>query len=88
LLALGKVEIESSLASFFDQPGRAADSNRALQAFIAANLRARPTQPLILVTHHVNIRQFMGRDIGSGDMVLVRVDAQGRMLDYRLYPSP
>jgi len=36
----------------------------------------------------VNIREFMGRDIGSGDMVLVRVDAQGRMLDYRLYPSP
>jgi len=88
LLALGPVEIEPSLASFFDAPGRAADSNRALQAFIAANLRARPTQPLILVTHHVNIRQFMGRDIGSGDMVLVRVDAQGRMLDYRLYPSP
>jgi len=88
LLALGTVEIESSLASFFDQPGRAAASNRALQNFIAANLRARPTQPLILVTHHVNIREFMGRDIGSGDMVLVRVDSQGRMLDYRLYPSP
>jgi len=46
LLALGTVEIESSLASFFDQPGRAAASNRALQNFIAANLRARPTQPL------------------------------------------
>ncbi len=88
LLALGPVEIEPSLASFFDQPGRAAASNRALQNFIAANLRARPTQPLILVTHHVNIREFMGRDIGSGDMVLVRVDSQGRMLDYRLYPSP
>ena len=88
LLALGPVEIEASLASFFDQPGRAAASNRALQNFIAANLRARLTQPLILVTHHVNIREFMGRDIGSGDMVLVRVDAQGRMLDYRLYPSP
>jgi phosphohistidine phosphatase SixA len=88
LLALGTVEIESSLGSFFDQPGRAADSNRALQNFIAANLRAGPAQPLILVTHHVNIREFMGRDIGSGDMVLVRVDSQGRMLDYRLYPSP
>ena len=88
LLALGPVEIEPSLASFFDQPGRAAASNRALQNFIAGNLRARPTQPLILVTHHVNIREFMGRDIGSGDMVLVRVDSQGRMLDYRLYPSP
>ena len=88
LLGLGPVSVEPSLASFFDQPGRAAASNRALQNFIAANLRARPTQPLILVTHHVNIREFMGRDIGSGDMVLVRVDAQGRMLDYRLYPSP
>ena len=88
LLALGPVEIEPSLASFFDAPGRAAGSNRALQNFIATNLRAQPGQPLILVTHHVNIREFMGRDIGSGDMVLVRVDAQGRMLDHRLYPSP
>ena len=88
LLALGPVEIEPSLASFFDAPGRAAGSNRVLQNFIAANLRAQPGQPLILVTHHVNIREFMGRDIGSGDMVLVRVDAQGRMLDHRLYPSP
>ena len=88
LLELGPVSVEPSLASFFDQYQRAAAQNQALQAFVAKALRAKKGQPLILVTHHVNIREFMGKDIGSGDMVLVRVDAQGRALDHRHYPSP
>lgn len=87
-LELGSVSVEPSLASFFDQPQRAAAQNQALQTFVAKALRAKKGQALILVTHHVNIREFMGRDIGSGDMVLVRVDAQGRALDHRHYPSP
>jgi phosphohistidine phosphatase SixA len=88
LLGLGSVTVEPSLASFFDQPGQAASSNKSLQAFVAKSLAGKPTQPLVLVTHHVNIREFMGKDIGSGDMVLARVDGQGRMLSYRIYPSP
>jgi phosphohistidine phosphatase SixA len=87
-LELGPVSVEPSLASFFDQPQRAAAQNRALQAFVAKALRIKQGQALILVTHHVNIREFMGRDIGSGDLVLVRVDAQGRALDHRHFPSP
>jgi len=39
------------------------------------------------VTHHVNILEFMGQNIGSGDMVLARVNAQGQMLDYQRFPS-
>lgn len=88
LLDLGPVRIEPALASFFEQPQQATVQTQRLQAFIAQALREQPRQALILVTHHVNIRAFMGRDIGSGDMVLARVDAQGRMLDFRLYPSP
>ncbi len=88
LLRLGPVTVEASLGSFFSQPGRASSSNERLQTFIAGTLRARPGQPLVLVTHHVNIREFAGRDIGTGDMVLVRVDAQGRMVEHRVYPSP
>lgn len=88
LLGFGQVTVEPSLASFFGQPQQAAAQNQRLQDFIARALRAMPGQPLILVTHHVNIREFIGKDVGSGDMVLARVDGQGRMIDLRLYPSP
>jgi phosphohistidine phosphatase SixA len=88
LLGFGLVTVEPSLDSFFDQTRQAPARNKSLQNFIAGALRAKTGQALILVTHHVNIREFMGKDIGSGDMVLARVDAQGRMVDYRLYPSP
>jgi phosphohistidine phosphatase SixA len=88
LLGLGPVVVEPSLASFFDEPHLAAAQNKKLQAFIAQALRAKKDRALILVTHHVNILEFMGQNIGSGDMVLAHVNAQGRLLDYKRYPSP
>ena len=77
LLGLGPVSVEASLASFFADPRQSARQNRSLQDFIARTLRSKRDRALVLVTHHVNIREFMGRDVGSGDMVLARVDAQG-----------
>lgn len=88
LLNLGPVAIEPSLASFFDDYKDAAKQNMQLQQFIANALRANKTKPLILVTHHVNIREYMGKDIGSGDMVLAKVDGQGRVLESRVIASP
>jgi phosphohistidine phosphatase SixA len=87
-LGLGPVMVEPSLASFFDEPAKAPAQNRRLQDFVAKALKAKGDRALVLVTHHVNIQEFMGQNIGSGDMVLVRVNAQGRMVDYKLYPSP
>ena len=88
LLGLGPVGIEPSLASFFDEPDMAKPRNASLQAFIAQTLKTKGHQALILVTHHVNIREFMGQDIGSGDMVLARVNSQGQLLNYQLIRSP
>jgi phosphohistidine phosphatase SixA len=88
LLNAGPVAIEPALASFFDEPHLASSRNASLQAFIAQALKVKGNQALILVTHHVNIREFMGQDIGSGDMVLARVNSQGQLLDYKLYRSP
>jgi nitrogen regulatory protein P-II 2 len=90
---LPKVRIEVAVSDavvekIVDAITQAANSNKKLQAFIASSLAGKNAQPLVLVTHHVNIREFMGKDIGSGDMVLARVDGQGRMLSYRIYPSP
>jgi hypothetical protein len=40
------------------------------------------------VTHHVNIAEFMGENVGSGDMVLVKVNLQGQRISHKIYPSP
>jgi phosphohistidine phosphatase SixA len=87
LLKLGPVTIEPSLASFFDEPDQQSAQNRRLQAFIAKALQSKGDQSLVLVTHHVNIRAFTGQDVGSGDMVLVRVNAQGQWLGHQVYRS-
>jgi phosphohistidine phosphatase SixA len=88
LLAYGPVSIEPSLASFFDTPDRADAQNQVMQRMLANMLLQANRKPLILVTHHVNILQYVGENIGSGDMVLVRVGAQGQALEYSLMPSP
>lgn len=87
-LQLGSPVVEPSLGSFFDQPQNAAWRTQALRDFIARTRPQAKGRALILVTHHVNIREFVGLDVGVGDMVLARVDPQGRVVDYRLYPSP
>jgi phosphohistidine phosphatase SixA len=87
-LNLGAPVIEPSLASFFNRPERATRSNEDLTAFIAQAIRTKGGKALILVTHHVNIREYVGENIGSGDMVLVQTTATGRPLTVRLIPSP
>jgi wyosine [tRNA(Phe)-imidazoG37] synthetase (radical SAM superfamily) len=62
--------------------------NLRLQSFIAEKLKSKGKQPLILVTHHVNILEFMGENVSSGDLVLAKVDAQGKMQSYQVIPRP
>jgi phosphohistidine phosphatase SixA len=86
-LQLGPVRIESSLGSFFQDAGQAEPQTRALQAFIAQTLPTKGDQALILVTHQVNITELTGRYVGTGDMVLARVNPQGKVLDIKIYPG-
>ncbi len=88
LLGYGPVTVEPSLASFFDTPDRAQLQNHALQRLLATVVSQPKRRPLILVTHHVNILQYVGENIGSGDMVLARVGAQGQVLEHLRIPSP
>ncbi len=88
LLALGTVSVESSLNSFFDDMSLANSQNAALQRFITASLKEHPKQPLILVTHHVNIQALTGRAVSVGDMVLVRVKPDGSHVSHQVFPSP
>jgi len=88
LLKFDGYKIEPSLGSFFDQMSNAKEATHQLQKFISANLRTKGNKALILVTHHVNILDFIGENIASGDMVLTQVDTQGKMVSYKLIPRP
>ncbi len=87
-LNFGPIQIAPALGSFFDEPDKGPLQNRQLQRLIAGELPTKAGKALILVTHHVNIREFVGENIGSGDMVLARVTPQGTLLDYRVIQSP
>ena len=87
-LNLGGYVVEPALGSFFDSPHRAKLQTQALSAFVAKALAVKGAEALILVTHHVNIREFVGENVGSGDMVLVRVGPDGKYISHRLISSP
>jgi wyosine [tRNA(Phe)-imidazoG37] synthetase (radical SAM superfamily) len=55
---------------------------------VTKTLKDKGNKALILVTHHVNIYEYVGENIDSGDMVLVKVDRQGKMLSYQRIARP
>jgi len=87
-LAFGTPALEASLNSFFDDMRQGPQSNSNLQNFIANQLKAKGDKALVLVTHQVNMTEFTGATVGSGDMVLVKVNAAGKMISFKVYPSP
>jgi len=87
-LAFGTPALEASLNSFFDDMRQGSQSNANLQKFIANQLKSKGDKALVLVTHQVNITQFTGETVGSGDMVLAKVNAAGKMISFKTYPSP
>jgi phosphohistidine phosphatase SixA len=88
LLNFNGFKVEPSLASFFDEMELAKARTQDLQKFIAKKTETKGDKALIVVTHHVNIFEFMGENIASGDMVLAKVDASGKMLSYQVIPRP
>jgi len=87
-LAFSMPMLEPSLNSFFDDMRQGSQSNLNLQKFIGNQLKIKGDKALILVTHHVNIAAFTGENVGSGDMVLAKVNAAGKMISFKIYPSP
>jgi len=88
LLNFNGFQVAPALASFFDEMHTSKVRTQALEQFIAEKVQTKGKQALILVTHHVNIQAFMGENIASGDMVLARVDAHGKMRSYTVIPRP
>ena len=88
LLDLGQVAIEPALASFFNDPQLAAATTAAWREVVARTLDGQKGRPVVMVTHHVNILDIVGENIASGEMVLARVDRQGRVLSYQRLRAP
>ncbi|WP_251374381.1 histidine phosphatase family protein [Polynucleobacter sp. MWH-Aus1W21] len=88
LLSKGKVTIAPALGSFFDDMSMEKEQTRNLEKLIQSQLNENPKTPIILVTHHVNIQAFTGKVVNVGDMVLAKVDKNGKFLSQQVYPSP
>ena len=88
LLNFGEHRVEPALASFFDDMSKAKESNLKLQRFIAGKIKSKGDKALIMVTHHVNILEFIGENIASGDMVLAKVNPKGEFISHKLIPRP
>ena len=88
ILNKGQVTIAPALGSFFDNMSMEKEQTRNLEKLIQAQLNKNPKTPIILVTHHVNIQAFTGKVVNVGDMVLAKVDKNGKFLSQQIYPSP
>ena len=88
LLGYGQPELEPAIGSFFEASQEAADYTQRLQKRLAQLGPTKGDKALILVTHHVNILDYMGSHVGSGEMVLVQFDPQGKLISTKRYPSP
>ena len=88
LLNKGSVTSSPALASFFDDMSLEKQQTQALEKLIRTQLDESPKTPLILVTHHVNIQAYAGKVINVGDMVLVKVDQNGKQISQTIYPGP
>ncbi len=83
LLNIGIVQIEMSLGSFFENPKDGNAQTLSLQNKISKLIQVRPRKPIVMVTHQVNIQAFTGQSIGSGGIVLVRVNKDGKYLSHQ-----
>lgn len=88
LLNKGAITTSPALGSFFDDMSLAKQQTKDLERLIQIQLQENPKIPLILVTHHVNIQAYAGKNVNVGDMVLVKVDKNGKYLSQQIYPSP
>lgn len=74
-MALGEVVPHASLNSFFADRGNGAASTQATRALIAEH--SVPGRALVLVTHQVNITSLSGVFPAAGEIIVMRIAADG-----------
>ena len=85
LLNKGPVTSEKALGSFFGSMSLASQQTESLRQLVQASLKQFPKTPIIMVSHHVNIEAFTGVVLGSGDMVLVKIGANGKPVSHQVF---
>ncbi len=89
LLGLGAVTTVQELGSFFQSMSDSGPQTNALKALLAQRLKTTsPQKPMILVTHQVNISAFAGASVGQGELLLVKIGANGESLSARPISVP
>ena len=83
LLNKGPVTTERSLGSFFNEMSESGKQTRELEVFVRQQLSKSSKLPLILVTHQVNTYAYTGMSVGVGQMLLVKVNSQGKAISSR-----
>lgn len=87
LMALGSVEDEpAALNSFFGRPGEREAATAALRRRLAALPTGATT--VVMITHQVNITALTGVFPASGEMVVLKRDAQGGVTTVGRLPAP
>lgn len=87
LMALGSVEDEpAALNSFFGRPGEQEAATTALRRRLSALPSGAPT--VVMITHQVNITALTGVFPASGEMVVMKRDAQGGATTVGRLPAP
>ncbi len=85
LLDLGPVRDLPQLNSFFEEPERGEAQTAALKRWRAGYVAA---SPLVLVTHQVNIRALAGVATSSGEIVVARLEPDGKIKVLGTLPPP
>ncbi len=83
LLQKGPVRIEPSLGSFFNEMSESSTQTKRLEAFVQQEMSRSNPLPIILVTHQVNTYAYTGSSIGVGQMLLITVNPQGKVVSSR-----
>jgi phosphohistidine phosphatase SixA len=85
LLNKGPVVVDKSLGSFFESMGQSSQQTEGLRQLVQKSLKQFPKTPIIMVSHHVNIEAFTGVVLGSGDMVLVKIGPNGKLISHQVF---
>lgn len=83
-LALGDIREQPLLNSFFGESGQSEERSRQTLAWIRS---LKPTAPVILVTHQVNITGLTGVFPASGEIIFVSIGKSGLKVEERLATS-
>lgn len=83
LLNKGPVTTERTLGSFFNEMSESSKQTKELETFVQQQLLKPNKLPIILVTHQVNAYAYTGMSVGVGQMLVVKVNAQGKAVSSR-----